>query len=137
MENKNDLKGLDSSGFQNFVKEFNSDIFKENKTIDLLRPAIRKYFTKAKAIYRGSSSYGIKHVTERHLGTYVSNGEMIYAMHLEGFKIARDGINCYFNVSQSDIRLLKNAKPILETLSTPVSYTHLRAHETRHDLVCR
>src|SRR5665648_1245071 len=22
-------------------------------------------------------------------------------------------------------------------LSTPVSYTHLRAHETRHDLVCR
>ena len=21
--------------------------------------------------------------------------------------------------------------------STPVSYTHLRAHETRHDLVCR
>src|SRR5450756_1652138 len=23
------------------------------------------------------------------------------------------------------------------TLLTPVSYTHLRAHETRHDLVCR
>src|SRR5450759_1656345 len=23
------------------------------------------------------------------------------------------------------------------TTSTPVSYTHLRAHETRHDLVCR
>src|SRR5450756_159836 len=23
------------------------------------------------------------------------------------------------------------------TSSTPVSYTHLRAHETRHDLVCR
>ena len=22
-------------------------------------------------------------------------------------------------------------------LHTPVSYTHLRAHETRHDLVCR
>ena len=24
-----------------------------------------------------------------------------------------------------------------EKLSVPVSYTHLRAHETRHDLVCR
>src|SRR5665648_1125395 len=23
------------------------------------------------------------------------------------------------------------------TITTPVSYTHLRAHETRHDLVCR
>lgn len=121
MEHKNDLKGLDSSGFQNFVTEFNSDIFKENKTIDLLRPAIRKYLTKTKAIYRGSSSYGIKHMAERHLGTYVSNGELIYAMHLEGFKIVRDGINCYFNVSQSDLRLLRNVKPILETLSVPLN----------------
>src|SRR5450756_2886692 len=25
----------------------------------------------------------------------------------------------------------------LDTLGEPVSYTHLRAHETRHDLVCR
>src|SRR5659263_344960 len=25
----------------------------------------------------------------------------------------------------------------LEVLTGPVSYTHLRAHETRHDLVCR
>src|SRR5450756_496528 len=25
----------------------------------------------------------------------------------------------------------------LEELGKPVSYTHLRAHETRHDLVCR
>ena len=26
---------------------------------------------------------------------------------------------------------------IFEVRPTPVSYTHLRAHETRHDLVCR
>src|SRR5450756_133208 len=26
---------------------------------------------------------------------------------------------------------------IMQTLIVPVSYTHLRAHETRHDLVCR
>src|SRR5665648_1184120 len=26
---------------------------------------------------------------------------------------------------------------IIESDITPVSYTHLRAHETRHDLVCR
>src|SRR5450756_2849822 len=29
-------------------------------------------------------------------------------------------------------QLLRDARP-----SLPVSYTHLRAHETRHDLVCR
>src|SRR5450756_2740890 len=28
-------------------------------------------------------------------------------------------------------------KTIRRCASTPVSYTHLRAHETRHDLVCR
>src|SRR5659263_360799 len=28
-------------------------------------------------------------------------------------------------------------RPHLRTRLTPVSYTHLRAHETRHDLVCR
>src|SRR5450756_1039222 len=27
--------------------------------------------------------------------------------------------------------------PCHEDVATPVSYTHLRAHETRHDLVCR
>src|SRR5665648_87219 len=26
---------------------------------------------------------------------------------------------------------------LIKTYSLPVSYTHLRAHETRHDLVCR
>src|SRR5665648_1182899 len=26
---------------------------------------------------------------------------------------------------------------VVDAIDTPVSYTHLRAHETRHDLVCR
>src|SRR5450756_460502 len=30
-----------------------------------------------------------------------------------------------------------DARRKLWVASTPVSYTHLRAHETRHDLVCR
>ena len=29
------------------------------------------------------------------------------------------------------------ASRLVNDLSRPVSYTHLRAHETRHDLVCR
>src|SRR5450756_2357917 len=34
----------------------------------------------------------------------------------------------------SESRMLESR---LEKLAFPVSYTHLRAHETRHDLVCR
>src|SRR5450756_2830242 len=30
-----------------------------------------------------------------------------------------------------------SSAPLTVTAPTPVSYTHLRAHETRHDLVCR
>src|SRR5450756_1498043 len=32
------------------------------------------------------------------------------------------------------VRMIRKYKP--ELVITPVSYTHLRAHETRHDLVC-
>src|SRR5450759_1794807 len=32
---------------------------------------------------------------------------------------------------------IKNGQDDLVTLLMSVSYTHLRAHETRHDLVCR
>jgi hypothetical protein len=117
MEEKNDLSGLNLSGFQNLNGKFNSEIFKDNETIELLRPVIRKYFRETKTIYRQSSSYGIKHVAENHIGTYVSNGELIYAMHLEGYKIKRDTINCCFNISGPDLRLLRNANEILEILS--------------------
>src|SRR5450759_1997321 len=36
-------------------------------------------------------------------------------------------------------RWMNDYSPIFReaTMSKPVSYTHLRAHETRHDLVCR
>ena len=31
---------------------------------------------------------------------------------------------------------LEQLKEIDKTYPTPVSYTHLRAHETRHELIC-
>src|SRR5665648_300068 len=38
-------------------------------------------------------------------------------------------------INMSD--LLRICTPSYFTISVAVSYTHLRAHETRHDLVCR
>src|SRR5450759_4568963 len=35
-----------------------------------------------------------------------------------------------------DAQIIKTPKEKM-LVTTPVSYTHLRAHETRHDLVCR
>src|SRR5450759_1140472 len=39
--------------------------------------------------------------------------------------------------STNPTRSPKTATPQRSAVSNPVSYTHLRAHETRHDLVCR
>src|SRR5450756_1879290 len=65
--------------------------------------------------------------------------EVFEAIHLEG---ALAGVHCCANTdwsvllaTQVDILNL-DAYGYLENLA-PVSYTHLRAHETRHDLVCR
>lgn len=46
-------------------------------------------------------SYGLKHYVERHIGGYVSNGELIVAMLLLEYKMKRieDSPNCFFNHS--------------------------------------
>lgn len=121
MEYSNDLSGLNKNGFQNYTDKFDITVFKDNKTINLLRPIIKKYFSEAKNIYRNASSYGLKHTLEAHIGTYVSNGELIYAMHLEGFKISRDTI-CFFNIKGSDIRVLNRSNKVMRILSTPMNY---------------
>lgn len=118
---ENDLRGLNKAGFQNFTEDFDSSIFENNETIELLRPEIKKYFAKIKTANKNHSSYGLKHIAERHIGTYVSNGELIYAMHLEGYKIFHQNINCSFNVSELGIRHMSNAKSILKTLKTPLN----------------
>lgn len=122
MENINDLKGLKLSGFNGDIKKFDVSIFQENEKVDLIRPEIKKFFRKTKTFNNDISSYGLKHVLERHIDNYVSNGELIYAMHLEGFKIKRDGINCFFNVSNTGIGHLRNSKTIMTTLSTPLNF---------------
>lgn len=137
MENKNDLKGLNLGGFQNSGGGFDVSIFENRETVELLRPEIKKYFAKIKSVNRNHSSYGLKHIVERHLGTYVSNGELIYAMHLEGYKIFRETINCSFNVSESSIRHLTNANSILTILSTPLNreitdYLRYKKRPLRH-----
>jgi len=120
MNKNNDISGLTLDGFTNGTQESIKTLSK-NETVAILRPLIRKYFNPTKTIYKHSSSYGLKHVAEHHLGFHVANGEFIYAMHMEGFSISRDSINCYFNISSRDIRCLQNAKHILEMIQQPTN----------------
>lgn len=118
----NDLTGLKAEGFTEETTAFDEKNFNKTESIDVLRAVIRTYLRKTDSTNYDNSSYGLKHIFEKHVGFYVSNGELIYAMHLEGFKIEKENINCFFNVSKAGVRLLKNANVIKETLQLPVFY---------------
>lgn len=121
---ENNLKGLDRSGFRDGTMKFDPSVFENLDKIEKIRTEIRKYFTKTTRKNPKNTSYGLKHIMERHIGEYVSNGEFIYSMHLEGFKIFKENINCGFNVSKTGINLLANANKIKEILGTPLDYEY-------------
>lgn len=108
------LQGLGYLGYTGC--EFDPKSFKQER-IDKIREIIRWFLTKTKNInYKSSTSYGLKHEIEdccyakgHPLNEYVSNGECIYAMILEGFDVQRpDGsMNCYFNLSLKSENLLR------------------------------
>jgi hypothetical protein len=120
MNKQNDLSGLTNIGFENLNENFDPNIFVDSKVIDSVRSEISKYFSKTISNNSTVSSYKLKHKAERHIGAYVSNGEFIYAMHLEGFEIFRDSINCHFNIKNPDFKVFEHARKILDILSKPI-----------------
>lgn len=122
LDDMSKLIGLSLNGFSNENEKFDYSILSEIEKIEKIRAEIRKYFTKTKSFNLKRSSYGLKHELERHIGNYVANGELIYAMHLEGYKIKRSGINCYFNISSVGLKNLTISKKILESLKTSWEY---------------
>lgn len=56
------------------------------------------------------SSYKLKHIFERHVGGYLSNGAIISAAVAEGFIIYPKPPNCFINISSKSIKLLNNNK---------------------------
>ena len=62
----------------------------------------------------------------------------------EGFNVTtdhvpQDQLQDYLNKEKVDVLLVRSATKVRQDLidACPVSYTHLRAHETVLDLVCR
>lgn len=108
---ENYLKGLGLHGYEGNA-EFNPAEFNMER-IDAIREIIRPRLRKIKNINRNHTSYGIKHRVEEQieasvkpLQRYVANGELIYAMILEGFDVLRFGINASFNVSEGSLNIM-------------------------------
>lgn len=101
---KSILKGLKLNGFDSEHESFDETPFFNNKTVDLIRPFLSDNLSKTKTINKSHSSYGLKHIVENKIGQYVTNGELIYAMFLEGFEIKRHNINCFFNIKTSEVK---------------------------------
>src|SRR5665648_490104 len=73
------------------------------------------------------------------LGTYIEGIEGIsYPRFIAPALIAISIMNSsFFECTYGSYVRMYYQKTFDGIIATPVSYTHLRAHETRHDLVCR
>jgi len=58
-----------------------------------------------KTINKNISSYGLKHLAERQVGSYISNEALIQAMLESGFRAQqiRGTPNCFFNVKLTEV----------------------------------
>ena len=109
--NENYLKGLKLHGYDG-NDEFDPlefDMARVESVREIIRPRLRK----VKNINRDYTSYGIKHRVEEQIEAsveplrgYVANGELIYAMILEGFDVLRFGKNASFNVSEGSLNIM-------------------------------
>lgn len=109
--NENYLKGLGLHGYEGNT-EFKDTVF-DMARIEAIREIIKPRLRKVKNINRNHTSYGIKHRVEEQIEAsieplqgYVANGELIYAMILEGFDVLRFGMNASFNVSEGSLNIM-------------------------------
>ena len=94
------------NGFNSSLHSKNREKDEEINDADLhkIEEFIYKYFSQSEKMNLQCSSYGLKHIIERCLKTYVSNGQCIKAFINCGFKVKRFGLNAAFNVSKKDVK---------------------------------
>lgn len=108
MKTNEELHGLELYGFGGESK-FTPSIFDKTQ-ITNIRAVIKQYYSQIKILNDRHTSYGLKHDIESYLGTdsYITNGELIYAMYLEGYKVKNiDNNNACFNVGEKGVKALK------------------------------
>lgn len=106
------LQWLTYTGYEAGAR-FSKLEFREER-IEAIRSIIRSRLEMRKTINEKTpSSYYLKHCVESQvealgdpLNGYVSNGEFIYAMILEGYDVEVDGRNAYFNLATRSLKRL-------------------------------
>ena len=101
------LKNITKNGFE--VPNKDSKEVKIEELDDVI-DFINTHFRRIKNINTKHSSYGLKHIVERLMDRYISNGELITAMIICGYKYRRygsQGLNCHFNVGNVNEKLLR------------------------------
>ncbi len=66
-----------------------------------------------KQVTRFCGSYGLKHIAERHIGEYVSNGQFIVAALLCGYGAALDYPNALFAMSVRSIKAARKTADVV------------------------
>ena len=98
-------------GFKNNKEGNETPLSKEKveKVADWIAPR----FDKSTKICKDYSSYGLKHTVEKNMKEYVSNGELIAAMLLCGFKYKEDAPNAFFYLDKSSVKPFIISNPLV------------------------
>lgn len=123
LEKDKALKGVTPFGITDSKKMVNLADFNLEKLMCAV-DTIRCYYGSSSGRYHkfneDYSSYGLKHMVERMLQkitkgriNYVSNGTLILAMHLAGYKFQRipGTPNCLFNIPKKSIKKMTDKLP--------------------------
>jgi len=103
------IKNITKNGFE-LPNEESQEVKIEE--LDDIIDFINTYFNMIKNINTKHSSYGLKHILERLMNKYISNGELITAMIICGYKYKRyrpNGLNCHFNVGNVNEKQLRKS----------------------------
>lgn len=91
---------LNQNGLDYFRRVFSVDETPLNfEEIEKIREFVRENIKPRVTLNAKHTSYGLKHIVERLTHNYVSNGNFIAAMILEGYKYKQypRSLNCIFN----------------------------------------
>ncbi|QJW87993.1 hypothetical protein HNV11_00700 [Spirosoma taeanense] len=114
---------LDINGFEAGARTAQNYNFRTER-INQARQLIRESLVKIKTTQLNTSSHRLTQWLSEALGYTLTNGELITAMIGEEFDYYRSGPNCYFNVSQKSIRLLRARSLRKSVTSSPAQDTN-------------
>lgn len=91
------------------LRELRNELRRNSQRVEQVANWLRSNVMPVKTINTKRTSYGLKHITERHLKTYIGNGVFIAAALVEGYQyqILCGGPNVSFGMSERSLKVLE------------------------------